>query len=170
MGSWIQTEKKITITISTPLSYHRGSVQERQTPAHMETHKSGRVGGRQLSRQEAKRTAQNRTRWRALVDDLLYVPSGTKRIESVSVLDPFKLKREVKDANITYPSPIAFGSHFEHCSIASKVWGRIHLSFKSVKLSAFYSWPLKMIRKYFKISWVVLSISWLDKGTLVHKY
>ena len=44
-----------------------GEAQERETPTHMEAHKNGRVGGETA---HVVGTAQNRVRWRALVDDL----------------------------------------------------------------------------------------------------
>ena len=50
-----------------------GEVQERQTPTHVDGHKNDKLDERQLTWLEAKRSAQDRVKWRALVDDLFSI-------------------------------------------------------------------------------------------------
>ena len=50
-----------------------------ETPAHLEAHKNGSVGGETTDVRNLKRTAQNRFRWRH--EWTTSVPPGTKRIE-----------------------------------------------------------------------------------------
>ena len=47
-----------------------GEAKERETPAHLATHENAELEGKHLTWNEAKGTAQNRVRWRALVEDL----------------------------------------------------------------------------------------------------
>ena len=68
---WSHTEEtRLTCSQEGTRVEPTGEAKERETPAHLVTHENGRVGGKHLTWNKAKGTAQNRVRWRALVEDV----------------------------------------------------------------------------------------------------